>query len=242
MKNKIKGIVLAGGMGTRLYPLTKVTNKHLLPIGGEPMIFYPLRRLIEAGVNDIMIVTGVEHCGGMMTLLGSGKELGCSLTYKVQDETDGIAGALKLCKDFVGNSSCLVILGDNIFKENLTTHIDSFLTNKEDCKVFFKKVKDPKRYGIGVFNDKNLEKIEEKPEIPKSDLACVGVYMYSNKVFDIISSAKKSDRGEYEITSINNVLLEKYKTNYTILNDVWVDAGTMDSYHNTNWLMFKEGV
>lgn len=241
MKKNIKGIVLAGGLGTRLYPLTKVTNKHLLPIGGEPMIFYPLRKLIEAGIEDIMVVTGVEHCGGMMSLLGSGKDLGCSLTYRVQDEPDGIAGALRLCKDFVGDSSCVVLLGDNIFKEDLTKHVNSFLSNEEDCKVFFKRVADPRRYGVGVFKKKKLEKIEEKPEIPQSNLACVGIYMYSNKVFDIISDAKKSDRGEYEITSINNALLEKYKTSYATLRSVWVDAGTMDSYHNTNWLMYKEG-
>jgi len=237
---KIKGIVLAGGMGTRLYPLTKVTNKHLLPLGGEPMIYHPINRLVEANIDDIMIVTGVEHCGGIMTLLGSGKEFGCSFTYKVQDEPDGIAGALRLCRDFVGDSACVVILGDNIFKENLTPHVDSFLLNSNDCKLFFKKVPDPRRYGVGNFVNKKLVGIDEKPEIPKSNMACVGIYFYSNKVFDIIEKTTPSDRGEYEISTVNNVFLESFLCDYVILQERWADAGTMDSYNSTNTLVYNE--
>ena len=237
---KIKGIVLAGGMGTRLYPLTKVTNKHLLPLGGEPMIYHPINRLVEANIEDIMIVTGVEHCGGIMTLLGSGKEFGCSFTYKVQDEPDGIAGALRLCRDFVGDSSCAVILGDNIFKENLSSHVESFLANLEDCKMFFKKVPDPRRYGVGHFVNKKLIGIEEKPEMPKSNMACVGIYFYSNKVFDVIDKTTPSARGEYEISTVNNIFLEKYKCNHVILQKRWADAGTMDSYNSTNTLVYNE--
>jgi glucose-1-phosphate thymidylyltransferase len=242
MKNKIKGIILAGGMGTRLYPLTKVTNKHLLPIGGEPMIFYPLRKLTEAGIKDVMVVTGVEHCGGIMSLLGSGKDHDCSITYKVQDQPDGIAGALKLCKNFVGDSPCVVLLGDNIFNEDITSHIKDFELSDDDCKLFFKRITDPRRYGVGAFKDKKLIEIEEKPEIPKSNMACVGIYMYSNKVFDVLSGAKKSDRGEYEITQINNVFVKNHKVSYVIMKDLWVDAGTMDSYHKTNWLIYKQGI
>ena len=237
---KIKGIILAGGLGTRLYPLTKVTNKHLLPVGGRPMIDHTIERLVEADVKDIMIVTGVEHCGGIMTLLGSGAEYGCSFTYKVQDRPDGIAGALKLCKDFVNDSSCIVLLGDNIFKENLKPHVDSFVENNESCKLFFKHVSDPRRYGVGVFKNKKLIKIEEKPAKPKTNLACVGIYFYKNTVFDVINNIGASDRGEYEITSVNNVFIQNKECGHAILKERWVDAGTMDSYHNTNWLMYKE--
>ena len=190
----IKGIILAGGAGTRLYPLTKVTNKHLLPIGGEPMIFHPLRKLVESGIKEIMIVTGVEYSSSITSLLGSGKDYGCNFTYRVQDQPDGIAGALNLCRNFVGDSSCVVLLGDNIFKEDLKPHIDSFIKNSED----------------------------------------------SNKVFDIIQKVEISERGEYEITGVNNLFLEKHVCDYVTLKERWVDAGTMDSYHKTNWLVYKE--
>jgi len=237
---KTKGIILAGGMGTRLYPLTKVINKHLLPVGGEPMIHHPIQRLVEAGIADIMIVTGVEHCGGIMSLLGSGKKYGCSFTYKVQDEPDGIAGALLLCKDFVGNASCVVLLGDNIFKENLRPHINKFSNSEDDCMLFFKHVNDPKRYGVGSFKENRLVLLEEKPEVPKSNLACVGIYFYSNKVFDVIERITLSDRGEYEITAVNNIFIEMSSCEYAILEDRWADAGTMESYHLTNSLVYNE--
>jgi len=239
MKN-VKGIVLAGGMGTRLYPLTKVTNKHLLPVGDVPMIYHPIQRLVEAGIKDIMIVTGVEHCGDMMSLLGSGAEHGCSFTYKVQDQPDGIAGALRLCEGFVGDSSCIVILGDNIFKENLEPHIRDFVSSENNCKLFFKHVSDPRRYGVGVFDKDTIIEIEEKPEKPKSKLACVGIYFYTNKVFSVIEHAKMSERGEYEITSINNKFISEKTCDYSILEERWADAGTLNSYHATNALVFME--
>ena len=239
MKN-IKGIVLAGGMGTRLYPLTKVTNKHLLPVGDVPMIYHPIARLVEAGIKDIMIVTGVEHCGDMMSLLGSGADHGCSFTYKVQDKPDGIAGALRLCEGFVGDSSCVVILGDNIFKEDLRPHVEHFLSSEDNCKVFFKHVNDPRRYGVGVFEGDKIIEIEEKPAHPKSKLACVGIYFYTNGVFDIIEHADMSDRGEYEITSINNKFIEEGTCSYSILEERWADAGTLNSYHSTNALVYME--
>jgi glucose-1-phosphate thymidylyltransferase len=236
----IKGIVLAGGLGTRLHPLTMVTNKHLLPIGTEPMIHYPVKKLVDAGITDIMIVTGAEHSGAMMTLLGSGRRYGCTFTYKVQDEPDGIAGALNLCRGFVGSSNCIVILGDNIFKDDLKEHVQSFLEKSKNCSLFLKKVDNPKRYGVAVFDGENLIEVEEKPNNPKTDLACVGIYLYSNKVFDIISNIKPSDRGEYEISSVNNAFIEGGDCDYYILKDLWVDAGTMDSYHRTNWIMYEE--
>ena len=237
---KIKGVILAGGMGTRLYPLTKVTNKHLLPLGGEPMIHYPIRKLVTAGVKDIMIVVGVEHCGSIMSLLGSGKEYECSFTYKVQDQPDGIAGALRLCKGFVGSDACIVLLGDNVFKEDLQPHIESFLKDNTACKLFFKHVTNPQRYGVGTFQDGVLIEVEEKPLKPKTNLACVGIYLYSNEVFDVISQVKASERGEYEISTVNNVFIENSTCNYAILKDRWVDAGTMESYHATSWLLYGD--
>ena len=235
-----KGIILAGGTGSRLYPLTKVTNKHLLPIGGKPMINYAISRLSSADVTDIMIITGIEHCGAMMSLLGSGASYGCSFTYRVQDEPDGIGGALSLCEDFVGDSDCIVLLGDNIFNEDLRPHIKKFKDNDEDCMLFFKSVADPGRYGVGVFNKKKLIKVEEKPEKPQTDLACVGIYFYSNRVFEVIEQINKSDRGEYEISDINNVFIEEKDCSHSIIKGRWSDAGTMSSYHTTSWSVYQE--
>lgn len=237
----MKGIILAGGSGTRLYPLTKVTNKHLLPIGSFPMIHYPITSLTKAGVTDIMIITGTEHMGDMITLLGSGKEYNCSFTFKVQDEPDGIAGALRLCEDFVGSDNCIVVLGDNIFSRNLTNDVANFMS---DCKLFFTEVNDPERFGVGVFTKDKVStdyliSIEEKPKNPKTNLACVGIYMYSNKVFSAIKAIKKSKRGEYEITSVNNYLIKNGVSDYSILKDSWVDAGTMDSYHRTSQIVYR---
>ena len=239
MKN-IKGIVLAGGKGTRLYPLTKVTNKHLLPLGGEPMILHPIRRLVEAGVTDIMIVTGVEHCGSIMTLLGSGADYGCSFTYKVQDQPDGIAGALKLCRGFVGNDCCAVLLGDNIFKDNLSTHLKTFCEDVGGGKVFCRTGPDPRRYGVGGFKGDKLVSIEEKPERPQTNLACVGIYFYKPSVFEILDKVKPSARGEYEISSVNNIFIDNGDCSHATLEERWADAGTLASYHATNALVYNE--
>tara|TARA_Y100000034_G_scaffold99307_1_gene121919 strand:+ start:10091 stop:10813 length:723 start_codon:yes stop_codon:yes gene_type:complete len=236
----IKGIILAGGTGSRLYPLTKVTNKHLLPIGGKPMIDHTILRLVEAGITDIMIITGIEHCGAMMSLLGSGASYDCSFTYRVQDEPNGIGGALSLCRDFVGDSDCVVLLGDNIFQENLEPYVREFQSIEKNCMLFFKRVADPRRYGVGVFARKKLIKVEEKPDRPQTDLACVGIYFYSNKVFDILGNMKKSDRGEYEISDINNEFIESGDCTHAVLEGRWSDAGTMSSYHSTNWAIYQE--
>ena len=237
---KTKGIILAGGTGSRLYPLTKVTNKHLLPIGGKPMIDHPIDCLVEAGITDIMIVTGAEHCGAMMQHLGSGAEHNCSFTYRVQDQPDGIGGALSLCTDFVQESNSVVLLGDNIFQEDLAPHVAEFNSSSANCRLFFKRVGDPRRYGVGVFDNKKLVMVEEKPERPKTDLACVGIYFYTHKVFDVLKDMKMSDRGEYEISDINNNFIESADCDYTIMKGHWADAGTMNSYHMTNWTMFSE--
>ena len=237
---KTKGIILAGGMGTRLYPLTKVTNKHLLPIGGKPMIDHPIHCLVDAGITDIMIITGVEHCGSMMQLLGSGASYNCSFTYRVQDQPDGIGGALALCGDFVHDSDCVVLLGDNIFQEDLAPHLEEFKNSSANCRLFFKRVGDPRRYGVAVFENKKLVMVEEKPERPQTDLACVGIYFYSKAVFDVLRNMKMSDRGEYEISDINNAFIDTDDCDYTIMKGRWSDAGTMVSYHATNWTMFNE--
>jgi glucose-1-phosphate thymidylyltransferase len=234
----MKGIILAGGIGSRLYPLTKVTNKHLLPIGSFPMIHYPIISMTNAGIDNIMVISGTGHVGDMIDFLGSGKDYDCEFTFKVQDKPDGIAGALKLCKDFVNKDNCLVILGDNIFTRDLSNDIKNF---KTDVKLFFKQVDDPQRFGVGVFDkQKNLVKIEEKPSKPKSDLGCMGIYMYSNKVFDALSRIKKSPRGEYEITTVNNRLIKNHTSEYVVMDGLCIDAGTMSSYHHTNGIMYEK--
>tara|TARA_R110002110_G_scaffold164220_1_gene364353 strand:- start:136 stop:843 length:708 start_codon:yes stop_codon:yes gene_type:complete len=234
----MKGIILAGGTGSRLYPLTKVTNKHLLPIGSFPMIHYPIISMTNAGIDEIMIISGTGHVGDMIAFLGSGNEYDCQFTFKVQDKPDGIAGALKLCRNFVHDDSCLVILADNIFERDLSKDVENFNC---DTKLFFKEVEDPERYGVGTFTkQKKLIKIEEKPKKPKSNLGCMGIYMYSNKVFNALKNIKKSPRGEYEITSVNNYMLRNYECEYGILDDFWMDAGTMESYHYTNGLIYDK--
>lgn len=233
----MKGIILAGGAGTRLYPLTKVTNKHLLPIGSFPMIHYPIISMVNAGIKDIMIISGTGHVGNMIDFLGSGSDYECEFTFKVQDKPDGIAGALKLCKNFVHNDDCLVILGDNVFDRDLSLDVENF---NSDAKFFFKEVHDPERYGVGVFSKHILTKIEEKPKKPKSNFGCLGIYMYSSKVFNALRNIKKSPRGEYEITSVNNYMLKNHNCNYEILDDFWMDAGEMESYHYTNRLMYEK--
>jgi glucose-1-phosphate thymidylyltransferase len=234
----MKGIILAGGIGSRLYPLTKVTNKHLLPIGSFPMIHYPIISMTNAGIDNIMVISGTGHVGDMIDFLGSGKDYDCEFTFKVQDKPDGIAGALKLCKDFVGKDSCLVILGDNIFTRDLSNDIKTF---KTDVKLFFKEVDDPQRFGVGVFDkEKKLVRVEEKPNKPKSNLGCMGIYMYSNKVFDALSKIKKSPRGEYEITTVNNKMIKNYTSEHVTMEGLCIDAGTMASYHHTNGIMYEK--
>tara|TARA_R100000008_G_C3587739_1_gene174048 strand:- start:1037 stop:1756 length:720 start_codon:yes stop_codon:yes gene_type:complete len=235
----MKGIILAGGTGSRLYPLTKVTNKHLLPIGSYPMIHYPITSLTKAGISSIMVITGTSHMGDTIALLGSGREYDCDLTFKVQDQPDGIAGALRLCKNFVGNDRCVVILADNIFDANLSSPIDKFKNGTNLCELFFVEVPDPERYGVGSFKEGRLLEVEEKPKHPKSNLACIGIYMYTPQVFEAIESINKSDRGEYEISSVNNYFINKDSCGYSILDGRWADAGTIEAYHKTNRIMYE---
>lgn len=223
----MKGIILAGGTGSRLFPLTRVTNKHLLPVGKYPMIFYSIHKLLKAGINDIMIITGKHHMGDVVQLLGSGKKFGASFTYKVQDEAGGIAQALGLAEDFAAGDSVAVILGDNVFFSDITKEIQDF---NGGAKVFLSWVEDPSRFGVALFkNGKDIIGIEEKPVEPKSNYAVTGVYLFDRLVFDFIKTLTPSARGELEITDVNNIYIEQGQMSYHILHGWWTDAGTHES-------------
>ena len=213
----MKGIVLAGGIGSRLHPLTKVTNKHLLPVGKYPMIFYPIYRLKQAGITEILIVTGRDHMGDVMELLGSGRDYGADFTFKVQDQAGGIAEALGLAKNFVNGHRCVVILGDNIFEDNINPYVQSFMNQSSGAKVLLKEISDPERFGVAELKDGKIISIEEKPKQPKSNFAVTGVYMYDSEVFDIIRTLRPSGRGEFEITDVNNAYIKKNALTYDIL-------------------------
>ncbi len=233
----MKGIVLAGGTGSRLYPLTKVTNKHLLPVGSKPMIYYPIEKLIGAGVEEILIVTGTEHMGDVVSLLGSGKDFGCRFTYKVQDEAGGIAQALGLAENFVGGDCMIVILGDNIFQDDLIEALAHY--PGEGASILLKKVDDPTRYGVAELSADRIVGIEEKPDRPKSNYCVTGVYMYDSKVFDYIRTLKPSRRGELEITDVNNHYISEGQMHFSVMKGWWTDAGTQESLRRANELMYQ---
>ena len=228
----MKGIVLAGGTGSRLYPLTKVTNKHLLPVGNKPMIYYPIEKLTDAGIKEILIVTGTEHMGDVVNLLGSGKDFGCRFTYKVQDEAGGIAQALGLARNFVGNDSMAVILGDNIFESDLNDAKKN--VEKSRAQILIKEVDDPERFGVAELDGDKIIGIEEKPDQPKSNYAVTGIYFYPPDVFDVIENLEPSERGELEVTDVNNYFIRNGRMKYSILEGWWTDAGTPDSYKRAN--------
>ena len=225
----MKGIILAGGTGTRLYPLTTVTNKHLLPIGKEPMIYHSIKQLVSADITSILVVTSKEHMGDVVNLLGSGKDFGCDLTYKVQEKAGGIAHALALAENFSNGENIAVILGDNIFEYSIKPYKDNFLKQKEGARVLLKEVGDPERYGIAALDEYHVLSIEEKPNNPKTNFAVVGMYFYDNKVFNIIKTLEPSERGELEITSVNNAYIKLNELKYDIVKGRWTDAGTFES-------------
>src|SRR5260221_8749131 len=233
----MKGVILAGGTGSRLFPLTKVTNKHLLPVGREPMIFHPVKKLIEAGVDEICIVTGVDHMGDVVTLLGSGKDFGCRFTYKVQDEAGGIAQALGLARNFAGQDLICVILGDNIFQDSIAPYVAAFRAQGSGARLLLKQVHDPQRYGVAEVDGSKVLRIVEKPKEPKSNFAVVGVYFYDANVFEVIRTLKPSGRGELEITDVNNHYLRAGSLQCDRLSGWWTDAGTFDSLHAANELV-----
>lgn len=233
----MKGVILAGGTGSRLYPISKVTNKHLLPIHKKPMIYYPIEKLLQAGIKEILIVTGTEHMGAVVQLLGSGKDFGCNFTYKVQDEAGGIAQALLLAENFAGTDPITVILGDNIFEDNLKHFVEKFNEQKNGAKIILKHVHDPERYGVAELEDDLIVGIEEKPSNPKSNYSVTGIYMYDNKVFNIIKTLKPSARGELEITDVNNAYINEKSLTYDMFDGFWTDAGTFASLEEANNLV-----
>ncbi|MFH0765229.1 MAG: sugar phosphate nucleotidyltransferase [Calditrichota bacterium] len=225
----MKGIVLAGGTGSRLYPLTKVTNKHLLPVGRKPMIYHPIEKLLEAGIDEILIVTGIEHMGHVVGLLGSGAEFKCRFTYKVQDQAGGIAQALALGENFAHGDHITVILGDNIFEDSIKEFAQEFQSQNAGAKIILKEVPDPNRFGVAELSGERVIGIEEKPVQPKSNWAVTGVYFYDGDVFNIIRTLKPSGRGEYEITDVNNAYIEAGTLSYGCFKGWWTDAGTFES-------------
>lgn len=222
----MKGVILAGGSGTRMWPCTKVTNKHLLPVYDKPMIYYPLQTMIDAGIREILIVSGPGHAGHFLNLLGSGKEFGVRLTYEIQDEAGGIAQALSLAEHFSDSESVLVILGDNVFVDNFMKPVSDF---KKGAHIFLKQVPDASRFGVAELKGENVIGIEEKPKSPKSNLAVTGLYMYDSRVFEHIKSLKPSKRGELEITDVNNRYISANDMRYSVVDGFWSDAGTFES-------------
>ena len=238
----MKGIVLAGGLGTRMYPLTKVTNKHLLPVYNEPMIYYPIKMLVNAGIDDILIVTGGNNAGEFLRLLGNGKEFGLKhLNYTYQEGEGGIAAALSLAEFFADNDKIVVVLGDNVIEKNIKRAVEAFREQKEGARIMLKEVSDPARFGCPVFEGSRIVRIDEKPSVPASSYAVIGIYMYDKKVFDFIKTLKPSQRGELEITDVNNYYIEEGKLEWDLLDGWWSDAGTFDSLQYAGNLTAKTG-
>ena len=238
----LKGVVLAGGLGKRLGLLTKITNKHLLPIFQKPMIYYPIETLVEAGIRDILIVTGGNHAGEFLRLLGNGHQFGLKhIDYTYQEGEGGIAEALSLAEFFADEERVCVILGDNIIERNITAAVEAFTQQKKGAKILLKEVPDPQRFGVPELKEGHIVRIEEKPANPKSKYAVTGIYMYDHRVFDLIKPLKPSQRGELEITDVNNAYIEQGTMTYDILDGWWSDAGTFDSLLYASKLVAESG-
>jgi glucose-1-phosphate thymidylyltransferase len=238
----MKGVILAGGLGTRLYPLTKVTNKHLLPVYDKPMIYYPIQTLINAGIDDILIVTGGNNAGDFLRLLGNGKEFGLKhINYTYQEGEGGIADALRLAEFFAGGEKICVVLGDNLIEKNIRKAAKSFQNQTEGAKILLKEVPDPQRFGVPELAGERVLRIEEKPKVPKSKYAVIGIYFYDPQVFEFIGTLKPSDRGELEITDVNNWYIERNVMTWDVLEGWWTDAGTLDSLIRASNLVRQSG-
>jgi len=225
----MKGIILAGGRGSRLKPLTNVTSKQLLPIYNQPMIYYPLNTLLKAGIEEIEIIVAPDHAGDFLKLLGSGKEFGCNFTYEIQEKAEGLAQAFLIAENFIGNDNVTLILGDNLFEDDFSEAIQSF---EKGGRVFAKKVDDPQRFGVVEFNDQNQAlSIEEKPSKPKSEYAVTGLYIYDNTVIEKAKSLTPSARGEIEITDLNNLYLQENMLDVAFVEGQWFDTGTFESMY-----------
>lgn len=235
----MKGIIFAGGKGMRLRPLTKIINKHLLPVGREPMLYNPIRKMLEADIRDILIITNAEDINNIKSLLQDEKEFDADFTYQIQEESIGTANALLLGEKFAANQKLLIIYGDNITTASLAAHVKEFIKQEKGALIILKKVKDPQRFGIATIKDDQIIEIEEKPENPKSDLAITGYLMYNPDVFDIAKSLKLSIRGEYEMTDIYKEYMKRGELKYKILDGEWVDAGTFESLVEATQLLLK---
>ncbi|HNV86458.1 MAG TPA: sugar phosphate nucleotidyltransferase [Candidatus Omnitrophota bacterium] len=234
----MKGVILAGGLGTRLLPLTKVTNKHLLPVYDKPMIYYPLEKLIEAGIEEIMLVTGGNSAGDFLRLLGNGRKFGIrDIHYTYQEGEGGIADALRLAEDFAEHGKIIVILGDNIFQDNIAACVEKFRRQERGARLLLKTVPDPERFGVAEIRGKKITRIIEKPKHPTSRCAVTGVYMYDHQVFDIIRTLKPSRRRELEITDVNNAYIRRGQMEYDIMKGFWTDAGTFQSLFRAGQLV-----
>jgi glucose-1-phosphate thymidylyltransferase len=226
----MKGIVLAGGLGSRLLPLTRITNKHLLPVYDQPMVYYPIKTLVDAGINEILVVTGGYSAGDFLKLLRNGAEFGLRhLNYAYQEGEGGIADALSLAEEFADGQPICVILGDNILENSIAAYVKKFRHQGSGAKILLSKVHDPQRFGVPVFDGDRIVRIEEKPAEPKSPYAVIGVYMYDNRVFDIIKRLVPSGRGELEITDVNNAYIESGDISSDVIDGWWTDAGTFES-------------
>ena len=238
----MKGVILAGGLGTRLYPLTKITNKHLLPVYDRPMIYYPIQALVNAGVQDIMIVTGGRKSGDFLSLLGNGSEFGLKhLNYTYQEGEGGIAEALGLCEHWAAREKICVVLGDNIIQYNVAKAVRDFERQERGAKIMLKEVHDPQRFGVAELDGERVISIAEKPKHPKSNLAVIGIYLYDGRVFEVIKQQRPSDRGELEITDVNNWYLAEGSMTYEVLPGWWTDAGTFESLHRASKLVAEGG-
>ncbi len=236
----MKGVILAGGLGSRLRPLTKVTNKHLLPIYDKPMIYYPIETLVRAGIKDIMIVTGGNSAGDFLRLLGNGREFGLKdIYYTYQEGEGGIADALKLCEHFAEGRRIVVILGDNIVQDDIAPYVRAFEEQNSGARILLKEVPDPERFGVPELNGERIVHIEEKPATPKSTFAVTGIYMYDRRVFDFCRRLKPSDRGELEITDVNNQYIKEGDLYYDVLDGWWTDAGQFESLFLANQLVAR---
>jgi glucose-1-phosphate thymidylyltransferase len=238
----MKGCILAGGLGTRLFPLTKITNKHLLPVFDRPMIYYPIECLVNAGIDDIMIVTGGRKSGDFLELLGNGKDFGLKhLNYTYQEGEGGIAAALSLCEHWAGGEPLCVVLGDNIIEKNIRKAVSNFREQKQGGKILLKEVPDPERFGVAALQGDKVVRIIEKPKQPESNLAVIGIYMYDERVWKIIKTLKPSGRGELEITDVNNWYIQDGSLSYEVLEGWWTDAGTFKSLHQASCLVADGG-
>jgi glucose-1-phosphate thymidylyltransferase len=238
----LKGVVLAGGLGSRLRPLTAVTNKHLLPVYDQPMIYYPIQTLVNAGINDIMVVTGGSSAGDFLRLLGNGKAFGLKhLNYTYQEGEGGIADALSLVEHFAGDGPVCVVLGDNIIERNIRAAVEDYGRQGSGAKILLKKVPDPQRFGVPRLDGRRVVRIEEKPARPQSEYAVIGIYMYDHTVYEIIRTLKPSGRGELEITDVNNAYIERNEMTWDELEGWWTDAGTFESLLRASNLVAETG-